>query len=79
MQCHLLVRDLSSLVFFHLLPPPRIERDQLLLGWRLPNLMISVCEEKLAIQYIDSTSMFSHLVFSCTCNVGSQKVLKKRR
>ena len=40
---------------------------------------MSVCEEKLAVQYIDSTSMFSHLVFSCTCNIGSQKVLKKRR
>ena len=55
-----------------------MEGDQLFLGWRLPNLM-SVCEEKLAVQYIDSTSMFSHLMFSCTCNIGSQEVLEERR
>ena len=72
------MRDLSSLVLFHLFLPPRMEGDQLFLGWRLPNLM-SVCEEKLAVQYIHSTSMFSHLMFSCTCNVSSQEVLEERR
>ena len=41
--------------------------------------MCEINEEKLAVQYIYSMSMLSHLVFSCTCNIGSQKVLEERR
>jgi len=37
---------------------------------------IEITNEKLAVNV--QHSMFSHLVFSCTCNVGSQKVLEER-